>query len=193
MQKVHRLIPEPFRRREAGKKMTEEHRAYVCMGSNLGEPEKNLARARMELEALPGVRVDAASPVYLTEPQNMRDQPWFANQVLRVLCAMDMTAPAFLDMLLEVEYRMGRRRESGTQDPAVRFGPRVIDLDLLLFDAERHEDAHLTLPHPRMLERAFVLVPLRDIDPCLILPGGLTPGEALRSLAHAVEGNRIRQ
>lgn len=89
---------------------------------------------------------------------------------------MDMTAPAFLDMLLEVENGMGRRRESAVQDPAVRFGPRVIDLDLLLFDKERHENAHLTLPHPRMLERAFVLVPLRDIDPYLTLPGGLTPG-----------------
>lgn len=173
--------------------MERRHRAYVCMGSNLGEPEENLAEARRRLGELPGVVVDGVSPVYLTEPQNMRDQPWFANQVLRVLCPMDMTAPAFLDMLLEVENGMGRRRESAVQDPAVRFGPRVIDLDLLLFDKERHENAHLTLPHPRMLERAFVLVPLRDIDPYLTLPGGLTPGEALRSLAHAVEGNRIRQ
>ena len=173
--------------------MEMEHRAYVCMGSNLGDSEGNLAEARRRIAALPGVRVDAASPVYLTEPQNRRDQPWFANQVLRVLCATDMTAPVFLDMLLWVEYEMGRRRDFDPQDLAARFGPRVIDLDLLLFDEERHEDAHLTLPHPRMLERAFVLVPLRDIDPCLTLPGGLTPGEALRSLAHAVEGNRICQ
>ena len=173
--------------------MAGEHCAYVCMGSNQGDSERNLAEARRRVDSLPGVRVDAASPVYLTEPQNWRDQPWFANQVLRVMCATNMTAPVFLDMLLKVETEMGRRRDFGSQEPAARFGPRVIDLDLLLFDEERHEDAHLILPHPRMLERAFVLVPLRDIDPCLILPGGLTPGEVLRSLAHAVEGNCIRQ
>ena len=125
------------------------------------------------------------------EPQDMRDQPWFANQVLKVSCALDMTAPDFLDMLLDVEKRLGRVRE--TSDPAMRFGPRVIDLDLLLFDQERWDTPHLALPHPRMSERAFVLVPLRDIEPNLLLSDGRTPGEALRSLAHAVEGNRIRQ
>lgn len=129
--------------------------------------------------------------VYFTEPQDMRDQPWFANQVLKVSCALDMTAPDFLDMLLDVEKRLGRVRE--TSDPAMRFGPRVIDLDLLLFDQERWDTPHLALPHPRMSERAFVLVPLRDIEPNLLLSDGRTPGEALRSLAHAVEGNRIRQ
>ena len=102
-----------------------------------------------------------------------------------------MTAPDFLDMLLDVEKRLGRVRE--TSDPAMRFGPRVIDLDLLWFDQERWDTPHLALPHPRMSERAFVLVPLRDIEPNLLLSDGRTPGEALRSLAHAVEGNRIRQ
>lgn len=165
--------------------------AYVCMGSNMGEPETNLARAREVLGSLPGWKIEAASPVYFTEPQNRRDQPWFANQVLKVSCALDMTAPDFLDMLLDVEKRLGRVRE--TSDPAMRFGPRVIDLDLLVFDQERWDTPHLTLPHPRMPERAFVLVPLRDIEPNLLLSDGRTPGEALRSLAHAVEGNRIRQ
>ena len=134
--------------------------AYVCMGSNMGEPETNLARAREVLGSLPGWKIEASSPVYFTEPQDMRDQPWFANQVLKVSCALDMTAPDFLDML---------------------------------FDQERWDTPHLALPHPRMSERAFVLVPLRDIEPNLLLSDGRTPGEALRSLAHAVEGNRIRQ
>jgi len=137
--------------------------AYVCMGSNMGEPETNLARAREVLGSLPGWKIEASSPVYFTEPQDMRDQPWFANQVLKVSCALDMTAPDFLDMLLDVEKRLGRVRE--TSDPAMRFGPRVIDLDLLLFDQERWDTPHLALPHPRMSERAFVLVPLRDIEP----------------------------
>ena len=114
--------------------MNERHMAYVCMGSNMGEPETNLARAREVLGALPGWKIEASSPVYFTEPQDMRDQPWFANQVLKVSCALDMTAPDFLDMLLDVEKRLGRVRE--TSDPAMRFGPRVIDLDLLLFDQE---------------------------------------------------------
>ncbi|MEI3453367.1 MAG: 2-amino-4-hydroxy-6-hydroxymethyldihydropteridine diphosphokinase [Bilophila wadsworthia] len=104
--------------------------AYVCMGSNMGEPETNLARAREVLGSLPGWKIEASSPVYFTEPQDMRDQPWFANQVLKVSCALDMTAPDFLDMLLDVEKRLGRVRE--TSDPAMRFGPRVIDLDLLV-------------------------------------------------------------
>lgn len=171
--------------------MNERHRAYVCMGSNMGEPEKNLAAARERLGGLPGWVVEAASPVYLTEPQNVREQPWFANQVVRISCPAHMTALAFLDMLLDVEKKLGRVRD--VPSAAVRFGPRPIDLDLLLFDDERRSTPRLTLPHPRMLERAFVLVPLRDIEPDLILSDGRTPGEVLRSLAHAVEGKRIRQ
>ena len=81
----------------------------------------------------------------------------------------------------------------GDVGPGDAVRPRVIDLDLLLFDQERWDTPHLALPHPRMSERAFVLVPLRDIEPNLLLSDGRTPGEALRSLAHAVEGNRIRQ
>ena len=150
--------------------MNGRHIAYVCMGSNMGEPEANLAHAQEALASLPGWKVEAASPVYLTEPQNVREQAWFANQVLKVSCASDMTAPDFLDMLLDVEKRLGRVRDT-PENPVVRFGPRVIDLDLLLFDRERR----------------------RDIEPNLLLSDGRTPGEALRSLAHAVEGNRIRQ
>ena len=171
--------------------MNRRHLAYICMGSNMGESEAHLARAREALSEISGWRIEASSPVYLTEPQNMREQPWFANQVLKVSCPADMTASLFLDMLLDVETRLGRVRE--TADPEMRFGPRVIDLDLLLFDRDRVDTPHLTLPHPRMMERAFVLVPLRDIEPDLLLSDGRTPGEALRSLTHAVEGNRIRQ
>lgn len=174
----------------------QQHVAYICMGSNLGNAEEHLVTARERLAVLPGLVVDGASPVYVTEPQDMREQPWFANQVLRITCPADMTALVFLDMLLELEKTMGRTRRysvKGIPSPAERYGPRVIDLDLLFFDQERHATPQLTLPHPRLLERAFVLVPLRDLEPNLILPGGKTPGEVLRSLAHAVEGNRIRQ
>lgn len=100
--------------------MNERHMAYVCMGSNMGEPETNLARAREVLGALPGWKIEAASPVYFTEPQDMRDQPWFANQVLKVSCALDMTAPDFLDMLLDVEKRLGPRPGDVGPGDAVR-------------------------------------------------------------------------
>lgn len=171
--------------------MNERHMAYVCMGSNMGEPETNLAgRVRFWGPCRAG-KSRRRRPCILRSRRICATQPWFANQVLKVSCALDMTAPDFLDMLLDVEKRLGRVRE--TSDPAMRFGPRVIDLDLLLFDQERWDTPHLALPHPRMSERAFVLVPLRDIEPNLLLSDGRTPGEALRSLAHAVEGNRIRQ
>lgn len=172
--------------------MKTRHVAYVCMGSNMGTPEDNLNRARSVLAAEAGLFVESASPVYFTEPQERRDQPWFANQVLKITCPADMTAAVFLDMLLDVEKRLGRVRVEGAS-VTERFGPRVIDLDLLYFDHETMTTPHLTLPHPRMLERAFVLVPLCDIEPNLLLSDGRTPGEVLRSLAHAVEGNRILQ
>ena len=127
------------------------------MGSNMGEPEMNLARAREVLGSLPGWKIEAASPVYFTEPQEMRDQPWFANQVLKVSCALDMTAPEFLDMLLDVEKRLGRVRE--TSDPAMRFGPRVIDLDLLLFDQDRWDTPHLALPPSSHVGTGFCACP----------------------------------
>ena len=162
--------------------------AYISLGSNLGDSVLNLEQALAALQTLPGVKLVAVSSMYYTEPQNMPDQPFFANQVAVISCAPAMTAEALLQGLQAIETRQGR-----TRDSHARFGPRVIDLDLLLFGHEQHDSDFLTLPHPRMLERAFVLVPLRDIEPNLLLSDGRTPGEALRSLAHAVEGNRIRQ
>lgn len=172
--------------------MNRSHRAYVSLGSNLGDREANLARAREALSSIPGVCLNAVSPVYLTEPQNMREQPWFANQVIRLTCTANMTPHFLLDLLLAIEKNMGRRR-SELEEDELRYGPRIIDLDLLLFDEVHSETSYLILPHPRLLERAFVLVPICDIDPDLRLPGGSTPGEALQSLIYAVEGNRIRQ
>ena len=170
----------------------ERHQAYICLGSNMGEAEHNVATALEHLGMIPGIQVERLSPVYRTEPQNVKEQPWFANQVALLSCPGDMTAPVFLDILLQVEQRMGRKRPS-EPSPEVRFGPRIIDLDLLLFDQEQWTGEHLTLPHPRMQERAFVLVPLLDIAPNLTLPNGLVLRESLRSLAYAVEGNLIRQ
>ena len=105
---------------------------------------------------LQGVLVVSVSPIYRTEPQDKKDQSWFANQVIAVQCDKSVSALVLLNELLVIENILGRVREE-------RFGPRVIDLDVLLFSSEVISTEKLTVPHPRMKDRAFVLVPLRDI------------------------------
>ncbi|MFA4964440.1 MAG: 2-amino-4-hydroxy-6-hydroxymethyldihydropteridine diphosphokinase [Thermoleophilia bacterium] len=129
-------------------------RAFVSLGSNLGDREALLAAAREALAALPGTRVLAASRVYETAPQDHAEQPAFLNQVV---CLGTGLAPR--DLLREcqrIEREHGRTRD-------LRFGPRTLDIDILLFQDVESEDPELTLPHPRMLRRAFVLVPLAEI------------------------------
>ncbi len=162
--------------------------AFVGLGSNQGDREKNLARACAELEKIPGVAVQDLSSVYFTEPQEMRDQPWFANQAARL--EIRIRAVRLLEHLLAIETSMGRKRST---DPALRYGPRIIDLDLLLVEGRRITSPTLTLPHPALECRAFVLIPLRDLAPALRLPSGRTCDEALASLDYMLEGNRISQ
>jgi 2-amino-4-hydroxy-6-hydroxymethyldihydropteridine diphosphokinase len=139
------------------------------------------------LDAEEGVRVDAASPVYLTEPQGLKDQPWFANRAARLLTEAPVwDAHSLLDKLLQLERQLGRVREK-------RWGPRVIDLDLLLFGDAMLRESDLVLPHPRMVERAFVLVPLLDIAPDLKLPGGAAVRSLLERLDYKRQDRRIRQ
>ncbi|AAS96133.1 2-amino-4-hydroxy-6-hydroxymethyldihydropteridine diphosphokinase [Desulfovibrio desulfuricans] len=138
---------------------------------------------------IPGVRVVDVSPSYYTEPQEKRDQPWFANRVARLLCSSGVTPEGLLASLLDIEARLGRRREAD----APRFGPRVIDIDLLVFGGEQRDGDVLTLPHPRMAGRAFVLVPLRDVAPDFSFPDGVSLHERLAALPHRVEGRRIWQ
>ncbi|MEW5772697.1 MAG: 2-amino-4-hydroxy-6-hydroxymethyldihydropteridine diphosphokinase [Thermodesulfobacteriota bacterium] len=168
-------------------------RAYLGLGSNLGDPEANLAEARQRLAEAPGITVVAASPVYRTEPQGLRSQPWFANQVLQVL----YNGPGALDLLQAlagIESAMGRARpKAGEAGEGERFGPRVIDLDLLLFGSEVLASGPLTLPHPRMRERAFVLVPLADLTPDLAFPDGETLAACLGRLEYRIEKERIYQ
>ena len=146
-----------------------------------------LAEASERLDGLPGSRVAAASPVYSTEPQDYAAQPWFLNQVLKLELQACWRPRALVAALLEQEALMGRMR-----DPALRFGPRVIDLDLLLFGEERCAWPDCTLPHPRLLRRAFVLVPLLDVAPGLRV-GGLPLAEALRRLPYRLCDGKIFQ
>lgn len=162
--------------------------AFVSLGSNLGDAQGTLAKARQALSNLRDVQLVAASPVYFTEPQGVRDQPWFVNQVLQLACADDWQGSTFLQSLLAVESRLGRVRTADTQ----RYGPRCIDIDLLLFGNEILDSPECHLPHPQMHKRAFVLVPLRDIAPQVTIAGA-TVDKILQSLTYSVEGQRILQ
>ena len=170
------------------KEDTQEHEAFVGLGSNMGDSAAHLRRAVAALRALSYIRLVEESAVYLTEPQGEPDQPWFANQVVRLVCSSSITSDRLLDDLQAIEDSLGRVR-----DPQARYGPRVIDLDLLLFDAEVRTDPRLTLPHPRLNERAFVLVPLQALAPDLCLPCGRNPGQLLTILSYRVDGCRIFQ
>lgn len=146
---------------------------YVGLGANLGDRAGNLFRARRLLAELPGTRLAAVSEVYETEPVGLREQPWFLNQVVELETGLE--PGELLSALLDIEARMGRVR-------GVRWGPRLIDLDLLRYGDLALDTQALTLPHPRMWERAFVLVPLSELAPELAGPGGETAAAAARRL-----------
>jgi len=139
-------------------------RAYVALGANLGDREATIRAALADLGAAPGVRVTGVSRLRETEPVGCLDQPAFLNGA----AALETTLGPreLLELLLEVERRHGRVREGR---PAQ--GPRTLDLDLLLYESARIEEPGLTVPHPRLHERAFVLEPLADLDPSLEVPG----------------------
>lgn len=132
----------------------------VSAENPLASLDKNVNTALKALDALEGVRVVAVSPSYYTEPQGLRDQAWFVNRVARLECDFTLKPHALLAKCLKIEDDMGRCR---SEDPALRFGPRPIDIDILLFGQQVIDTPSLIVPHPRMHERAFVLVPLRDV------------------------------
>lgn len=133
---------------------------YLALGSNLGDREKQLQEARKRLAA--EVQIEQESPVYETDPWGYTDQDNFLNQVVYGLTELE---PLELLMFLKnIERNMGR------QD-GIRYGPRVIDLDILLYSNLNAATDDLEIPHPRMTERAFVMIPLLDIAPDLIIPG----------------------
>lgn len=133
--------------------------AYVALGSNLGERLQNLQQAVDRLGELG--RMTAISHVYETDPVGYTEQPLFLNAVVRLETALP---PAeLMTALLAIEQAMGRVR-------TIKYGPRTLDLDLLFYDQVVMVGDHLTLPHPRLHERAFVLVPLAEIAPQLVHP-----------------------
>jgi 2-amino-4-hydroxy-6-hydroxymethyldihydropteridine diphosphokinase len=149
-------------------------RAYVGLGGNLGDRTAMMRAALDQLAAEPGVEMIAVSTVRETEPVGFVDQPRFLNAAAAV--ETELPARELLERLLAIEGRLGRTREGR------RFGPRTIDLDLLLYGDEMIDEPGLTVPHPRLHERPFVLEPLAELDPGLVVPGQGSLAEILSGL-----------
>lgn len=149
------------------------HHVYLGLGSNLGDRDANLAAAIQALA--PVVAVERVSSVYDTAPMDYANQPRFHNLVCEG--ETDLSPVALLHAVKEIERRLGRQ-----QGP--RYGPRVIDIDLLFYDQLVLQTGELTLPHPRVAERAFVLAPLAEIAPMMVHPVlGETAEELLRRVS----------
>ena len=148
--------------------------AYIGLGSNLEDREGTIRSALALLAAAEGVEVAAVSSLRETDPVGYLDQPRFLNGAARLVTGL---APeALLAVLLDVEHELGRVREGP------RFGPRTIDLDLLLYGDSVVEQPGLTVPHPRLHERRFALEPLAELDPGLVVPGRGPVGALLAEL-----------
>jgi 2-amino-4-hydroxy-6-hydroxymethyldihydropteridine diphosphokinase len=146
-------------------------RAYIGLGANLGDREATLRRAVELLDAEAGVEVVAISTLRDTDPVGLLDQPRFLNGAAAVDTALEPRE--LLERLLGIERALGRERGGP------RFGPRTVDLDLLLYGSRVVAEPGLTVPHPRLAERAFALEPLVELDPELALPDGRRLGELL--------------
>ena len=155
-------------------------RYWLGLGANLGDREAALAAAMAALEQ-EDVTVEAVSPVYETAPREVLDQPAFLNAACRV--RTDLGPPALLDLAKRVEERLGRA-------PGPRWGPRAIDCDLLLWEGGAWTDERLQIPHPRLHERRFALLPLLDLDPALALPDGRALADLERALDPAEQPAR---
>ena len=135
----------------------ERHTAYICVGSNLGDKLEYCRRAIAALTRGEDSRLIEQSPIYRTEPVDYEDQDWFINYVVKIATILDPLT--LLDRLKSIEHLAGRKRD------AVRFGPRELDLDIVFYDDLVMRTPQLSIPHPRMHKRRFVLRPLCDIDP----------------------------
>lgn len=143
--------------------MGRDARAYVGLGSNLDEPAQQIRRALTALESIPGTCLLRHSRSYRTAPWGIADQPVFINAVAEVMSALDPRE--LLAALLAIEREQGRRRDGS------KWGPRTLDLDLLTYAQLRSAEPDLVLPHPRIGARAFVLVPLAELDAEMEIPG----------------------
>lgn len=152
--------------------------AGIGLGANIGQPIRAIREAFVELGKLPDTRVERVSRLYRTPAWGRVDQPDFINAA--VWLQTGLGAPALLRHLLDIERRAGRRREVETASR--RWGPRVLDLDLLLYGESTFNQPGLRVPHPFLHERAFALVPLAEIAPDAPFPGHGSVAQALRAV-----------
>jgi len=149
----------------------EEQRYWLGLGTNVGDRGQALQRA---VEWLGGrLAIEDVAPIYETAPRDVKDQPAFLNSAARV--RTDLEPPAVLDLAKELEHDLGRVRRR-------RFGPREIDCDLLLWDGGTWDEERLTIPHPRLAERRFALLPVLDLNPEITLPDGTALADLERAL-----------
>lgn len=146
---------------------------YLGLGSNIADRTQHLVRACAVLHHHPVIEVAAVSALYRTAPVGVTAQPWFLNAVIRLHTTL--SPAALLSVTQATERRLGRVSTR-------RWGPRCIDLDILLYDEVEMQTPYLTIPHPRLHERAFVLVPLAELAPDLRLPSGARVDELLATL-----------
>jgi 2-amino-4-hydroxy-6-hydroxymethyldihydropteridine diphosphokinase len=148
--------------------------AYVGLGANLGEPAAAIRDACRALDALPATRLTACSRLYRSAPVGVEGQPDYINAVARVQTGL--SAQALLAAMMIIEQEQGRTRD-------YPMAPRTLDMDLLLHGDARIDEMDLKVPHPRMHLRAFVLVPLAEIDPALTIPGAGRVADLLPTVA----------
>lgn len=149
-------------------------RAYVGLGANLGEPRRQVLAALEDLGRIPGTRVTARSSLYQSAPLGYADQPDFVNAV--AMLDTELRPAELLAALQQIELKYDRERSFPN-------APRTLDLDFLLYGEEQIDTPDLTVPHPRMHERAFVLAPLLELDPAAVIPGRGSAAELLRTCA----------
>ncbi|MGQ7249870.1 2-amino-4-hydroxy-6-hydroxymethyldihydropteridine diphosphokinase [Halomonas sp. V046] len=168
---------------QAGERGSGEAQAWIGLGSNLDGPHERIVQALAALERLPLTRLESASRRYASRPVGPQDQPDFVNAVAAVRTRLSPLA--LLDQLQALEQQHRRVRER-------HWGPRTLDLDLLLYAKERWQHPRLTLPHPEMARRAFVLLPLAEIAATLVLPDGRRVAEAADELAMGLAADDVR-
>jgi 2-amino-4-hydroxy-6-hydroxymethyldihydropteridine diphosphokinase len=134
---------------------------FIALGSNLGDRFQYLKNAILDLKASPEIQLVDISSVYETDPVGYEDQSAFLNMVVKIRTSLSPSS--LLKFLQEIEKKHGRKRD-------IRWGPRTLDLDILLYNQENIEAEHLKIPHPRMTERAFVMIPLVEVDRHVSIP-----------------------
>ncbi|WP_281559579.1 2-amino-4-hydroxy-6-hydroxymethyldihydropteridine diphosphokinase [Thalassomonas sp. RHCl1] len=159
---------------------TEKHTAYIGLGSNLSDPEQQIRQAVIAIAGIADSSIIRISSLYFSKPMGPQDQPDYMNAVLALTTRL---APlALLDALQDIENKAGRIRKDN------RWGARVLDLDILLFDQETIDNERLTVPHYGMKEREFVLLPLAEVAPSLVLPCG----ESVLELSKNINPNGLK-